>query len=237
MIMKFLVAVAIISGILLLMITMQPSEKFESSPADKSIDSIDVIKLPEPKYTGNMSIEEVLHTRRSIRDYKEEPLIRSEISQLLWAAQGITDTKGYRTAPSAGALYPLELYIAAGNVNDLPQGTYRYEPKGHELVKIAAGDKRNELSSAASSQYWIKDCAVIVVFAAVYERTTKKYGERGNRYVHMEVGHAAQNVYLQAHSLGLGTVVVGAFNDNEVKQIMNMTDEEQPLCIMPVGRK
>lgn len=196
-----------------------------------------IIGLPEPGYDSETSIEKALLERRSIRDYKDESLTLTEVSQLLWAAQGITDPRGFRTAPSAGALYPLELYVVAGNVNKLPAGIYKYKPQGHELVKIAEGDKRIELSRAALGQAWVRNGAAVIVFAAVYERTTAKYGERGIRYGHIEVGCAAQNVYLQAVSLNLGTVFVGAFYDNKVKKIMDMKDNEQPLCIMPVGRK
>lgn len=197
----------------------------------------DRIKLPEPEYDSPTSIEQALFNRRSVRDYKDEPLTLTEVSQLLWAAQGITDPRDLRTAPSAGALYPLEVYVVVGNVSNLPSGIYRYKPHEHELEKILEGDKRAELRTAALGQSSVKDGAIVVVFSAVYERTTQKYGERGIRYVHMEVGHAAQNVYLQAVSLKLGTVVVGAFQDDAVKMITNMPDEEHPLYIMPVGRK
>lgn len=196
----------------------------------------DMVKLPEPKYSSKISIEGALLERRSMRDYKKGPLMLSEVSQLLWAAQGITDPKGFRTAPSAGALYPLEVYIVVGNVSDLPAGVYKYKPRGHELVRISKGDKRSELSAAALGQPWVKGGAAVIVFSAVYERTTQKYGERGIRYVHIEAGHAAQNVYLQAVSLHLGTVVIGAFDDKVVKSIMNMTPKEEPLVIMPVGK-
>jgi SagB-type dehydrogenase family enzyme len=197
----------------------------------------DNIKLPPPEYNGNVSVEKALLGRRSIREYKDTSLTLNEISQLLWAAQGITDPRGFRTAPSAGALYPLEVYIVIGNVKDLPDGIYKYKPRGHELVMIVKGDKRAELSAAALGQSSVKDGAAVIVIAAVYERTTGKYHERGIRYVHMEVGHAAQNIYLQSVALNLGTLVVGAFDDREVKKTMNMADNEQPLCIMPVGRK
>jgi len=195
------------------------------------------IRLPEPKYDSNTSVEQALLKRRSVRVYKDEPLALTEVLQLLWAAQGITDPRGFRTAPSAGALYPLELYVVAGNVNDLPDGIYKYKPHKHELAMVVEGDKRTELCNAALDQPSIKDAAALIVFSAVYERTTGKYGERGIRYVHMEVGHAAQNIYLQAVSLNLGLVVIGAFDDEEVKKIMNMEDKEQPLYIIPVGKE
>ncbi len=196
-----------------------------------------IIKLPEPKYGGSMSVEEALLKRRSVRDFKDKPVTLSEVSQLIWAAQGITDPGGLRTAPSAGALYPLELYVVAGNVTGLPAGIYQYRSKSHELLSIAKGDRRIDLGNAALGQSSVRRAAAVMVLSGVYERMTTKYGERGIRYVHMEAGHAAQNVYLQAVALGLGTVVIGAFCDEEVKRILKMADREKPLYIMPVGRR
>lgn len=195
------------------------------------------MKLPEPQYDSNVSLEESLLQRRSIRSYTDEPLMLQELSQLLWAAQGITEAGGFRTAPSAGALYPLELYVVVGDVQDLTPGVYRYQPDGHQLTKIMDGDRRGELASAALGQGCVKEGAAAFVFAAVYERTTGKYGERGIRYVHMEVGHAAQNLCLQATALGLGAVTVGAFSDEQVTRVLNLPEGEQPLYIIPVGRK
>ncbi len=195
------------------------------------------IKLPEPSYTGNLSVEEALSQRRSIRAYSGENLTIAEVSQLLWAAQGITSPGGGRTAPSAGALYPLELYLVVGDVEGIDKGVYRYRPEEHELEKVKDGDTRAELADAALGQACVRDAAIDLVFTAVYERTTGKYRERGIKYVQMEAGHAAQNVYLQAVALDLGTVVIGAFVDGEVKEIMNMQEQETPLYIMPVGRK
>nr|QNO52209.1 hypothetical protein LFOEMHHC_00035 [Methanosarcinales archaeon ANME-1 ERB6] len=195
------------------------------------------IKLPEPSYTGNTSVETALSKRRSIRDYSGENLTLDEVSQLLWAAQGITAPWGGRTAPSAGALYPLELYVVVGDVEGIDKGVYKYSREEHELEKVKEGDIRAELAEAAVGQECIRDAAIDIVFTAVYERTTRKYGERGIRYVHMEAGHAAQNVYLQAVSLDLGTVVIGAFMDDRVKELVNAEEQEKTLCIMPVGRK
>lgn len=195
------------------------------------------VKLPEPKYDGSVSVERALLERRSIRSYKDEPLQPDEVSQLLWAAQGITGQKrGFRTAPSAGALYPLELYAVVNNVTDLSKGVHRYSPNTHELVKVIDKDVLRELASAALGQSCVRDAAIVLVFTAVYERTTGKYGDRGIRYVHMEAGHAAQNVYLQAVSLGLGTVVVGAFKDEEVRNVLSLPKKEHPLYLMPVGK-
>ena len=199
-------------------------------------DYIDIITLPEPNCDGEISIENAILNRRSIRDYLNEPLTLTDASQLLWAAQGITESGGYRAAPSGGALYPLEVYLVAGNVMNLLKGIYRYRPLGHEMIKIADGDMRNKLASAALEQGCVRMGAVSIVISAVYERMTRKYGQRGLQYVHMEVGHVAQNIYLQAISLNLGTVVVGAFYDDEVKTVLKMPEEEYPLCIMPIGR-
>ncbi len=226
------VAIAIVCMAVVLAVIIQPVRK---EPHAGNVVG-DTIILPEPRNSGGISVEEALLERRSIRNYKNEALTLAEISQLLWAAQGITHPGGYRTAPSAGALYPLEVYVVAGNVDGLQAGIYKYRPQGHELKKVAEGDVRAELCAAALDQECIEDGAAVLVFAAVYERTTRKYGERGVRYVHMEVGHAAQNVYLQAVSQGLGTVVVGAFDDGRVEKLLQMQDDERALCIMPVGR-
>ena len=193
-------------------------------------------KLPNPKYDSNVSIEEALLKRRSIREYTRNPLNLQEISQLLWAAQGITDPRGFRTAPSAGALYPLEVYVVVGDVETLVKGIYQYRPQEHNLKKVLQGDRREELSAAALGQESVGSAALNIVITAVYERTTEKYGERGFRYVHMEAGHLAQNVYLQATALDLGTVTIGAFFDEQVIEVLNLSENEQPLYIMPVGK-
>ena len=193
--------------------------------------------LPTPLYESQTSLEEALLERRSERDYVNEPLTLAVISQLLWAAQGITNSSGGRTAPSAGALYPLEVYLLAGHVSNLPAGIYHYTPGEHTLALIIEGDQRQALYEAALSQGAVKDAAVVIVITAIYERTSVKYGERGKQYVHMEVGSVAQNIYLQAVSLDLGTVFIGAFHDDQVKHILHLSEAEIPLGIMPVGRK
>ena len=195
------------------------------------------LRLPEPRLQSDVSIEEALLNRRSVREYVNVPLTLEEVSQLLWAAQGITSEWGGRSAPSAGALYPLEVYVAVGNVENLAPGVYKYKPEGHELIKVRDGDVRGELAMAALGQIWVKEGAIDIIIAAVYERTTKKYGDRGVRYVHMEAGHAAQNIYLQAVALDLGMVTVGAFHDDLVKHIMGMSEDEVPLYVIPVGKK
>ena len=195
------------------------------------------MKLPEPSYDSGVSLERSLLERRSVRSYRDEPLTLQEISRLLWAAQGITDPGGLRTAPSAGALYPLEVYVVAGDVPDLPPGVYRYRADGHELIKIAGDDRRAELAHAALSQSCVAEGAAAFIFTAVYSRTTGKYGERGIRYVHIEAGHAAQNLLLEATAMGLGAVPVGAFDDGDVAELLNLPDNESPLYIIPVGRR
>ena len=205
-----------------------------NSASDNAQDSV---KLPEPIYDGKTSVEKALQKRRSLRQYKNLPITLQDLSQLLWAAQGISGTGGRRTAPSAGALYPLEVYVVAGNVTGLSVGIYSYDPHKHELSRVLDSDKRAELSKAALGQSSINKAAAVLVFSAVYERVTVKYGERGIRYVHMEAGHAAENVFLQAVSLDLGTVVIGAFHDEEVRAVLHLPGQVQPLYLMPVGKK
>ena len=200
-------------------------------------DSAGTVPLPPPVKDGKASLEKVLHERRSVRQYKNLSLALSDLSQLLWAAQGISGTGGKRTAPSAGALYPLEVFVVAGNVDGLSAGVYQYNPHQHTLGLIAEGDARQELAKAALGQSAIKSAPAVLVIAAVYDRTTGKYGERGIRYVHMEAGHAAQNVSLQAVSLGLGTVVIGAFHDGQVRLVLHLPAQQQPLSIIPIGMR
>ncbi|MCK5194004.1 MAG: SagB/ThcOx family dehydrogenase, partial [Desulfobulbaceae bacterium] len=179
-----------------------------------------MIKLPKPAYDGKISVEAALKARKSIRSYSTEPLLLDDVSQLLWAVQGISRKNRMRTAPSAGALYPLEVYLVAGHVQGLQAGIYRYRPHGHELELVESGDRRRELAISALHQDCIEKGAIDLVLAGVYERTSVKYGSRAKRYVHMEIGHAAQNIYLQAVGLDLGTVVVGAFDDEKVQRTL-----------------
>ncbi|NNJ97339.1 MAG: SagB/ThcOx family dehydrogenase [Gammaproteobacteria bacterium] len=194
------------------------------------------IALPAPATAGQVSVEQVIAQRRSVRDFANTSLKLSDISQLLWSAQGITDIRGLRAAPSAGALYPLEIYVVAGTVDGLAQGVYHYDPQRHQLTKEDGADVRAALTAAALSQAWIQDAAAVIVFTADYQRTRKKYGNRAERYVHIEVGHAAENLFLQAVSLGLASVVVGAFDDDELARVMQLPVELRPLLLMPVGR-
>ncbi|MEM4616652.1 MAG: SagB/ThcOx family dehydrogenase [Archaeoglobaceae archaeon] len=210
----------------------QPSEQHKVFDYNHLNESI---KLPEPTLDGKKSLEKTLAERRSIREYSNEPITIRELSQLLWAAQGITDPRGFRTAPSAGALYPLEVFVVVGRVEGVKEGVYRYVPQNHSIVRVLDGDKREELAKIAVGQQCVKNAAIDIVITAIYERTTAKYGERGVRYVHFETGHAAQNILLQATALDLGAVPVGAFSDEELKKLLNLS-EEQPLYIIAIGR-
>ncbi len=211
--------------------TPTPEKKPSASPVQQL-----TIRLPEPKFNSNVSLEETLLKRRSIREYASAPLSLAEVAQLLWSSQGKTAGWGGRTAPSAGGTYPLEVYLVAGNVENLAPGIYKYKPEEHEITRIKDGDLRDELARASLDQVWVQEAAINLVISAVYERTTRRYGERGIRYVDMEAGHAAQNVYLQVTALNLGSVVIGAFHDDQVKKILNMPENESPLYVMPVGK-
>jgi len=193
--------------------------------------------LPPPRLDSTYSLERSLQERRSIRAFSPSPLTLPEVSQLLWAAQGITGAGGLRTAPSAGALYPLEVYLVVGQMQGLAAGVYHYRPDGHRLIPWLPADKRAELAAAAFGQSWLRHSAVIIVFTAVDTRTTRKYGDRGIRYIALEAGHAGQNVLLQATALGLGAAVVGAFDDPWVDRLLNLPSQEHTLYLLPVGRQ
>jgi len=199
------------------------------------------VPLPAPQQDGDVAVEAAIADRRSRREYGAGPLERSELGQLLWAAQGVTaQPSGFRAAPSAGALYPLEVYVVVGEqgVEGLESGVYRYRPGAHELERGATGDRQERLRSAALDQEFVEEAAIDLVVCAVDERTTGKYGERGRRrYVPMEAGHAAENVYLQAEALGLSTVSVGAFRDQQVRDVVDAPADQRPLYILPVGRR
>ena len=191
--------------------------------------------LPVPSLKGEASLEEALSQRRSVQEYSQDPVSLRDVSQLLWAAQGVMGMSGLRTAPSAGALYPLEVLLVAGNVEGLAPGVYRYVPAAHELRMIRRGDMRNEIAIAGLNQSALREAPATIAITGVCSRTTGKYGERGIRYVWMEAGHASQNIYLQAEALRLGTVAIGAFSDDQIRQVLYLADGEDPLSLMPVG--
>ena len=196
----------------------------------------DMIQLPEVVTDGQMSLEKAISLRRSIRTYADQPLSLSDLSQLLWSAQGITNERGFRTAPSAGATFPLEMFVVVNQVEGLNKGIYHYLPVEHELEFLRADDVLEPLFRACLSQSMILEAGATLVFAAVFERTTARYGNRGERYVLNEIGHASQNVHLQAAALDLGTVVIGAYRDDEVEDILQLGDQYRVLYLMPVGK-
>jgi SagB-type dehydrogenase family enzyme len=199
--------------------------------------------LPVPITDSNVSVERALTNRRSRRQFRNRSISKAQLSQILWSAYGITSPVpdspglrgGLRTAPSAGALYPLEIYAVIGNVEGIEPGVYRYISEEHRIIRIVDRDVRNELSEAALGQTMVRDAPASVFYSAVFERTTGTYGERGRNYVYIELGHSAQNIYLQAESLQLGTCAIGAFTDDRVRQILRLPANEEPLYLMPIG--
>jgi SagB-type dehydrogenase family enzyme len=194
--------------------------------------------LPKPVTIGTISVEEALQKRTSVREYTDEPLTLNQVSQLLWATQGVNrPERDDRTTPSAGGTYPLEVYVVVSEdgVTGLAPGAYRYIPLRHSITPVSLGDHIPALSVAAFDQEWAAEAEINIVIAAVFNRTTRRYGERGTQYVYMEAGHAAQNIYLQAAALGLGTVMIGGFNDELVQRVIGLPEEQKPLYIAPVG--
>lgn len=202
--------------------------------------SMNEIKLPAPAHKGTMSVEEALLIRRSIRSFTNETLSIKDASQMLWATYGVSlvTRSGweFKTAPSAGATYPLEIYLLAGNVEQLQAGLYHYNPSKHSLKKLISGDLRNQMMNAALGQKMLEEAPATIIFTAVFERTTSRYGNRGReRYVCMDLGHAAQNTYLQATALNLGTCAIGAFQDEKLHQLFKFPVNEEVLYLMPIG--
>jgi len=215
-----------------------------SFSVNKGVCQDEMIKLPVPNLKGSVSVEETMLNRRSIRDFKPDALSLGQVSQILWAAYGITKEMnspltvrgGLKTAPSAGATYPLEIYVVVGNVNGLEKGIYKYLPDGHFLMKTYDQDIRKELAEAALDQEFIEQAPASLFYSAIFSRTTRKYKSRGrDRYVCIDLGHSAENVCLQVVAMGLGTCPVGAFEDRMVRNAMMIPDKEEPLYIMPIG--
>ncbi len=198
-----------------------------------------IIDLPRPFVSGGLPLTEAIAQRRSVRDFAATPVLLFHLSQILWAAQGITLTSNQsRTVPSAGATYPLEIYVVIGEngIEKIENGIYHYEVERHILALFLSGDLRPELSSAALGQDSIVTAPLSIVICAVYDRTMMRYNVRAERYVFIEAGHAGQNIYLQATALGLGTVAIGAFRDDEVRKVLELDSKCKPLYIMPVGK-
>ncbi|PKO98824.1 MAG: nitroreductase [Bacteroidetes bacterium HGW-Bacteroidetes-8] len=200
--------------------------------------------LASPSIKGDISLEETINSRRSRRSFLGDGVTDIHLSQILWSAYGVTRPStnpqvrgGLRSAPSAGARYPLEIYAVVGNIPGIEPGVYKYEAPQHRIVRLIAKDVRKELTSAALNQKMVQDAPFSVFYSAVYSRITDRYGDRGReRYVCMDLGHSAQNVYLQAEALKLGTCAIGAFNDEMVTAVMQLPQNEVPLYIMPIGK-
>ena len=198
------------------------------------------LTLPPPAFDGNTSVERAIKERRTVRAFRPDSLSITQLSQLLWAAQGITDArKGLRAAPSAGALYPLDIYVVVGKggVEALAAGVYRYRPANHSLEVVDKVDRRKDAAQAALAQMWIATAPAIFVITAEYERITGKYGARGISYAHMEAGHVGQNIFLQAGALKLAAGIVGAFRDASVATSIKALKGQEPLIVIPVGHE
>ncbi len=201
------------------------------------------IKLPKPSLAGKLSVEAAIVGKKSVRDFGAGALPSASISQMLWAANGnlppdaVTGATS-KVVPSAGGLYPLEVFLATGpdTVSGVPAGVYRYSPQDHTLQALVQGDVRPQLANAALSQMWMARAPALIIIGAVMTRTTSKYGNRGLNYVLMEVGSAMQNLYLQAESLKLRLASVGAFNDPQVAAVLKLPATVTPFMIMPVGK-
>lgn len=197
-----------------------------------------VMKMPRPKAEGTISVEQAIGRRRTVRAFRSQALNPNQLSQLLWSAQGVTGSRGYkRAAPSAGALYPMDVYAVMGpeSVIGVEAGVYRYEAVGHLLTLIAPQDRRGDVARACLSQMWMAKAPVSLVITAEYSRITGKYGQRGVRYAMIEAGHIGQNLFLQAEALGLKAGIVGAYHDERVIEVMDIPRAHEPLLIMPVG--
>lgn len=201
------------------------------------------IVLPKPALSGKLPLEAALVTKKSVRDFSAVPLTQGQISQILWAANGnlpVDAVSGatYKVLPSAGGLYPLEVFVVVGkgSVGGIPEGVYSYDPQANSLKLITPGDNRTLLAHASLSQMWMARAPVLVVIGAVFGRTTSKYGNRGPQYIFMEAGSSTQNIFLQAESLGLHVGSVGAFNDAQVSAVLKLPSSVTPLMIMAIGK-
>ena len=200
---------------------------------------ISYISLPTPALTGNLSVEAAIKNRRSVRQYSNQSVTLANVSQILWAAQGITDTQNnLRAAPSAGQVYPLEVYVIAGpNVLGLQEGVYHYVPSNNTLEMYMNGDLRSDLAGIANGQPWVKQAQLDILITGDYQKMIDKYPDKAlsTRFVDLEAGHAGENIYLQAEALGLATVSLGSFNENQLIQRFELPSNETPLYIFPIG--
>ncbi len=236
---SLIIGLSLITGIIIyaFLSTRPKNTKINHQPMDK-IEIENQIQLPQPNQKGDLSVEEAISQRRSQRQFKNQALELDQISQLVWATQGITNqNSGFRSAPSAGALYPLEIYLVVGEkgVNNLNSGAYHYQPESHSLTPTIDQNLKSKLSQICLGQGSINQAPISIIITGVFKRTQDKYSNRGERYVYMEAGHAAQNAYLQAESLNLGMVVIGAFNDQNLIDTFQLPNNHQPIYVIPIG--
>lgn len=210
----------------------------EDVPLYKTYPRAQVVKLPAPD-PGGMTVEKAIAIRRSIRAFTEQPVTLQQVAQLLLSANGIThkfQARTMRAAPSAGALYPIDLYVLAHHVTGLDSGLYHFRPKDSSLESVKAGDHSAAIHEASLGQESVGPSPVTLVLTARFDRSTRKYADRGYRYAYIDAGAICENVYLQATSLGLGTVAVGAFYDDAMNKLIGIDGKsEATLLIMPVG--
>ncbi len=227
--MRTKLAIAILVGALIVLgaVTLWRTPKTPPSPVARR--NIVTTELPKPTIDGGMTLTEALAKRRSVRSFTGQPLNRDQIAQLCWAAQGITHPiKKYRTAPSAGALYPLRVYVATAN------GLFAYIPDGHAFEVVASGDLLAPVAKAAN-QKWIASAGAVFILCGNMSIAAGKYRDRAERYVWQETGHVAENLLLQATALGLGATPAGAFGDAKVKELLHLPKGWQPMFLVPVG--
>ncbi len=197
-----------------------------------------VVELPKPKLKGKVSLEEAIKKRRCVRSYKDKALSLEQLSQLLWAADGITGKRSWqRAAPSAGGLHPLDFYavVGEGSVTGLDDGVWHYNPGKHSITLLTGGDRREALRKASLGQKQVANAEVVIVITIEYKRTTRKYGDRGRSYALMDAGFAAENLFLQVQTLDMAACVVGAFTDDEVSKVLKLPKEHEPALLLTIG--
>ncbi|MDZ7798180.1 MAG: SagB/ThcOx family dehydrogenase [Patescibacteria group bacterium] len=226
-----IILIVIIIGFIYLWLNQDEVLKDENK--NMNLSNKETIKLPEPRKDSEVSLEAAINKRSSVREYSDQEISLKDLSQILWAANG-TNEKGSRTAPSAGALYPIELYVV-GKFENYAAGIYHYQTPNHTLEKIKEGDFLSELSEISLDQQWIRKAPLNIVVTGVVSRTAEKYRERAEQYVALEAGPVGQNIYLQVSALNLGTVSVGALHDDQMSDFLDFEPSQKAYYIFPIG--
>ncbi|HHT18215.1 MAG: SagB/ThcOx family dehydrogenase [Euryarchaeota archaeon] len=243
---KFVLAAIILLSVFLIVYigysVFMPPVGVKDQPINQSREILATVDLPQVEIASNMSVDQAIQNRRSVRRFSATPLSLKDVSQLLWAAQGITDfERNFRTTPSAGGVFPMEIYLVVGNngVQELEAGIYHYNPFNHTLEMIVRGDMRYNLSQAAHKQKWVNDAPINLIITGNYLKMQNKYSDKNlcTRFVDMEAGHIGQNIYLEAASRGLVTVAIGSFYDDQMISLFKLPANETPLYIYPVGNR